>query len=547
MKPHQREKFLNLVGLALLGVCFVLSLGRIVARSFRREDTSNLQTIRFAHWQLESGIREAFDKLAADYMALHPDVRVVQMPVPENIYANWLRTQLIGGTAPELIETDTGHGETNEILANYFEPITPYLSQVNPYNKDNALARTPWRETFVDGLSHAYNQELLQNFSIPNSMFTIRMFYNRPLWRAIFGSETPPRTYDELMACCRRAAAYRAADGQSVVPIAGSGSNVPFLIQRFFSSQTQRLFYSLARPGQLYPPNEDLVLDFLAHRWTFDTPAVRDGLELARGVGQFLPPGFLQLKREDTLFIFSQGRALMTVTGSWDAPSMRSQAPFEIGVFTIPVPGRDDPHYGPNTVGPVSEAGWGTALGFNVSKQPSAEKQARVIDFLHFLSSQESNRKFSDYSGWLPAVVGVQPSPLVQPFVAHLDGYPAGFSMGVVQGDAGSSLGTESTQVQNTNMYRLFDPDGGPEDYVRATAEPMRRALIADLNTINRSQLEVVVRQDTTLAAIGALGREHPDEWAAKVSELDELQTQEEISVAARRWKFGQVGVVLEK
>ena len=94
MNPAKREKILNLIGLALVLVCFGLSLGRIVARAFRQEDTRVVTTIRFAHWQLESGIREAFDQLAADYMKLHPDVRVEQMPVPENIYANWLRTQL---------------------------------------------------------------------------------------------------------------------------------------------------------------------------------------------------------------------------------------------------------------------------------------------------------------------------------------------------------------------------------------------------------------------------------------------------------------------
>ena len=276
MNESKRERNLNLTGLGLLVLCLVLSLGHIFGRYLHHDSAGGETSIHFAHWQLESGLREAYDRIAAEYMQLHPGVRVEQMPVPEQIWANWLRTQLIGGTAPELIEIQGYKGETNEMLANYFVPLTPYLEQPNPYNRDNDLAQVSWRDTFIDGLSHGYNQELLQYYGIPSSMFTIRVFYNRPLWRTIFGAETLPHTYEEMITDCRRAAAYHEASGQSVVPLAGAASNAPFLIQRLFSSQTQRLFYSLARPDELVPNNEELALAFLSDRWSFRTPAVRE-------------------------------------------------------------------------------------------------------------------------------------------------------------------------------------------------------------------------------------------------------------------------------
>ena len=549
MSESKREKTLNLVGFGLVMLCFVLSLGHIFGRYLRPTDTAGKTTIRFAHWQLESGLREAYTRIAAAYMQLHPDVYVEQMPVPTQIWANWLRTQLIGGTAPELIEIEGYKGETNEMLANYFEPVTPYLGQPNPYNKDNDLADVPWRDTFIDGLSHSYNQELLQNYGIPSSMFTVRVFYNRSLWRAIFGTETLPSTYEEMVEDCRRAATYHDANNQPIIPIGGAAGNAPFLVQRLFCSQTQRLFYSLARPDELYPSNDELALAFLSGRWDFHSPAVHDGLEIARGIGKFFPPGFLQLKREDALFLFSQGRALMTVTGSWDAPSLRSQAPFEVGVFDVPVPDSSDPHYGHNTVGRVSGAGMQMGLSFGMIKQDSAEKQARVIDFLRFLTSRNSNRMFSEYSGWLPAIVGVQPSAEVRPFLPRTGGYPSGFNMGISVGDDGGQFGPETGQVEETNLYQLFDADGSPEAYTRAIAEPMRPAVIRDFNNIQRGQLEVITGQDTTLAAYRGLSNigGQTGNWAAKVSELDELQTQEEIAVAIRRRRLGQIGVTLEK
>ena len=549
MNESRRERILNLIGLGLLAVCFLLSLGRIFGRLARREDAGGKTTIRFAHWQLESGLRDAYERLATGYMRLHPEVQVEQIPIPESVFPNWLRTQLIGGTAPELIEI--GKGDSNEILASYFDPVTAYLEQPNPYNRGNDLARTPWRDTFIDGLSHAYNQELLQYYTIPNSMFTVRVFYNRPLWREVFGSENLPRTYEEMVSCCEQAASYRTLAGGRIVPIAGSQNNAPFLIERLFSSQTQRLFYSLARPGALYPSNEELADDFLTGKWSFRTPAVHDGLELARGVGKFLPTGFLQLKREDALFLFSQGRALMTITGSWDAPSIHSQAPFDVGVFDVPVPTAEDPHYGRNAVGMVSEAGTGTQLSFGMVKQTSKAKTALIIDFLHFLTSRESNREFSEYSGWLPAVVGVEVQPAVRPFLPRMDGYPAGFSTGVNQGDGGGSLGAETARVRDTYMYRLFDPNGGADAYVEAIAPVERAAIISDLTRIHRDQLEIITRQDTTLAAYGALafheraGGEASGNWSEKVSELNELQTQEESGDAVRRWRFRQLGLAM--
>ena len=216
-------------------------------------------------------------------------------------------------------------------------------------------------------------------------------------------------------------------------------------------------------------------------------------------------------------------------------------------MFDVPVPTATDPRYGQNTAGRASEAGESTGLSFAMTKQASAAKQARVIDFLPFLTSRESNAKFSKYSGWLPAVVGVQPLPAVQPFLPRMQGYPPGFTMGVSGGDGGGSLGTETGRVQDTNMYRLFEPDGGVQAYTQAIADPMRPAVISDFNTINRDQLEVIVRQDTTLGAYGGLSRATGGGPSAKVSELDELQTQEEIAVANRRWQLGRLGVTLDR
>ena len=89
---------------ALLIAAFAYS-GSMVWKH-HREDAANseVEVIRLAHWQLEPGMREAFDAIIADYEALHPNVRVKQVNIPGRVWRQWLRTQLVGGNPPDLIE-----------------------------------------------------------------------------------------------------------------------------------------------------------------------------------------------------------------------------------------------------------------------------------------------------------------------------------------------------------------------------------------------------------------------------------------------------------
>ena len=66
-------------------------------------------TIRFAHFELEVGVREALDSLARTYEREHPHVNVEQIAVPQQFYKQWIRTQLVGGIPPDIIEVFRAH------------------------------------------------------------------------------------------------------------------------------------------------------------------------------------------------------------------------------------------------------------------------------------------------------------------------------------------------------------------------------------------------------------------------------------------------------
>ena len=475
-------------------------------------------------------MREAFETVARDYERLHPGVRVTQIPIPERIFPEWATTQLVGGTAPDLIEIGLNasgvDSSTDERLVRYYEPLGGALTAPNPYDAaDPDLATLPWRDTFVDGLRSVYNPRLLEFYSVPTTLTTVRVFYNRQLWRRLLGDTPPPRTYEEFAAVCRRAA----AGVPPIIPVAGSSYTAYWLINAVFASQTQRLWTDPMRGLEASGENIEQRVQraYLTGALTLDDPAVHSGFEIEREVGQFMQPGFFEASREDALFLFTQGKALMITTGSWDAANLRQQSPFDIGAFPVPLPARDNPRYGRFVLGPVSEAGRSTTVAFGLYAGSAHREQA--LDFLRFLTSRKQNGAFTRRSGWLPAVVGVEAPPEMKAFEPVFDGYVSGFD---------PATGPDSVRLLNTQYYVLFNAGGSVPRFVDAIRDGFRPAMVSELQLKARDAAEQIRAEDTAIAAYGRLTRgvAPPDsdearDAATRVSELNESQTLRELTL----------------
>jgi raffinose/stachyose/melibiose transport system substrate-binding protein len=513
----KREKLLNTIGLCLLGACFLVALLRVVGRD-QAQETEGRTVIRFAHWQLEGGLRGAFDELARDYERLHPGVRVEQLAIPERTYTQWVKTQLIGGTAPDLIQL--GKGSDEELIARHFTPLSDLVSRPNPYNVGTPLEGVPLRETILDGIASppAYQANLIDHYGVPVSMFTVRMYYNRDLWRLVLGDTPTPRTYEDFKALFPRIEDYNRRTGRQLLPIAGSKANAPMLINTLIQNQTQRLVQERIAGATLRTTGPEIGLAFLRGDWSLEDPAFTDALHIARETGLRMQPGFLQLGREDATFYFVQGKALMITTGSWDSPSFRAQVNFELGVFPIPLPTRDHPRYGRNLFGPASEAEVGTGLALGVTRL--SRDPARAADFLLYLASRPHNAKFSRLSGWLPSVVGVKPPAEIAPFLPIADGYVPGFDFTL------GSIGANTTRTFENAANRLYSPQGSIESFRDTVRVGLPGAIEDDLRR-NVRQLEFNIgRQDIALIAHLALQARHPDHatLAAKIDQIVESQ-----------------------
>ncbi|NJK92573.1 MAG: extracellular solute-binding protein [Blastochloris sp.] len=528
-----REKILNSIGFTLLGACFAYSLFNVATRTAREQD-EEVVSIRFAHWQLEAGIRTAFDAVANEYMKLHPNVRVEQILIPERVYPTWLTTRLVGQNPPDLVLL--GIGMSDERLARYFVPLTSEVAKPNPYNKGTDLEQVAWRDTFVDGLVTSPGiVNLFDYYGVPNSVSTIRLFYNKPLYQKITGKTQPPRNYEELQGVFKAVQEYSKdlPDKQKVLAVAGSKYNSPILMDRLFASQTQKLTLALDRSNVLRVPTNPQIAFFDGLLDPRD-PAMISALRLTRELGQNMQTGFISLAREDATFYFAQERALMITSGSFDLASLVQESDFEVGVAPIPLPDPQDPQFGEYVLGQTSEAETGTNVPFGLAQDSKHPEIA--LDFLKFMTSQPSNRLFSHTSTWLPSVVGVEVPEVVEPFEPIQEGYPGGIMLR-------SSGGSEVVRIYDNAFYSLVSKDGSVEKFMDLFLPQYPQAMLRDGKLALKNSLRNVGRHDTTLSALKALAVRGDDTAETKALRLAEIQARQETDYYQRRyaiWSYEQ-------
>jgi raffinose/stachyose/melibiose transport system substrate-binding protein len=524
-----RRRFTTLLAVTLLAGTFLYSVTRLLRSRAAAVVDPSIEVIRFAHWQLEPGVREAFDAIAADYMALHPKVRVEQMDIPGRAWPQWLRTQLVGGTAPDLIEL-ASYNNPDDMLARYFTPITEQLEERNPYNADEPdLRDLSWRKSYTAELvptsvelGHYYNANLLEYYGAPSTMVTIRVFYNRRLFKAALGHERAPQTFPEFIALCESLARYAHERNLPIAPLAGSSFNITKFTDGLFSATSQRTALELDYSHALDFTRQEALITYVRGRWSLTTPSVLAGLRTVESIGRHMSAGWVQLNREDSMLQFLQGRAAMIVTGTWDAGGILMQSGFPIGAFRVPTFRRDDPDFGRWTLGPLSEASTFAAVPFGLTR--GSRHPERAIDFLRFLTSRKSNAKFSRISTWLPVIKGVPVPAVSEAFQPAKDGYIGGINI--------HYLGTAGNDVLVQHLHLLSGSGASVDNFIAQTRDIYDRTFHTELARLSRISHETLRQKDSVLAGLyqldkpAGLARSKFDRLAANQLEIEAQRLQ---------------------
>ena len=405
--------------------------------------------IRFGHWQLESSVREAIDEMAKEYRKLHPDVWIVQDPIPDAIYGQWASTQLMGGTAPDIMQVGAQLPDPIWLsyYNRYFLPVGRQVNQPNPYNAGTELAAIPLRKTYKDGMKTGYVTELQDFYSIPFSVFGSRLFYNKDLLKQLTGLGEAPTEYRAFLDVCAKIAAQKTEKGQNYVPIAGSGYHFGMMWDPLmFSPLTYEAFKTADFNRDGFLGTDESFVGVRTGLLSFDHPAYRAKFKMMREVTDYFQTGWTGLGRDEAVFLFAQKKSVFIGAASWDALGLIQQAKdghFELGLIDFPRPLPTDPEFGSFAAGPPYET-VGAGFRFGITR---FSKHADVaLDFLLFLASQKQNEALNRIIGWIPAVTGTQMDPVLAAFEPHLEG---------VYGALAPTLGGE-TQVKWDQLVPKF-------------------------------------------------------------------------------------------
>ena len=474
-----------------------------INHSRKQEEDQDTIVLRLGHWQLEASVREALDNMAAEYSAYReerglPKVKIIQDAIPDMIYAQWLTTQLMGGTSPDIIEVGLGTLPYHlwlQYYTRYFVPLTRYVNRPNPYNRGTDLETTALRTTFKDGMRTCFVDEMQEYMCIPLSQFGVRIFYNRDLLQKITGMDKAPDNYREFLAVCDKIKHHNNEEGKPYIPIACSKYHLGMWEGPMFDPLTYTVkdVADFNRDG--FVDSGEQFAAFRTGRLSFKHPAIRARYRMMREVSNNFQIGYTGLTRDEAVFLFAQQRAVFMTTGTWDARSLLEQAQgtFRVGVMDYPMPTKDDPEFGSVIRGPNYEKIDG---GFRFGITRNSKHPEVALDFLLFMASRRKNTELNEIIGWIPSVRGSRTPTFLKGFEPHLRGVYGCFRP--------DNLGGE-TWLRWTQLYAKFQIKDIDYDELAAEFEPFYKKMgMTDYLEQQKGWRRALLKDEQFLAGVRA-------------------------------------------
>ncbi len=262
-----------------------------------------------------------------------------------------------------------------------------------------------WRDTFLPGSLDTWRIDG-RVYGLPFSYACWTIFYNRTLFRA--HGWTEPHTWDEFFALCDRIK----ATGLAPVSLAGTRGLYPDAFLR-------AAYYNLAGADGW------AALQALAPGAREDPRYIRSAAILQRITQNYALRGWEGASHTGAQLAFLDGRAAMTVSGSWMVNEMEGKIPagLELGAMNFPVfpEGVADP----TTIQAQSDC-------FFLFRHSDPAQEQLTVDFLRFLTSRERAEAFVRHANSPVSVRGVPRSafsPQMQDTVRMIERAKGAFNM----------------------------------------------------------------------------------------------------------------------
>ncbi|TMR94882.1 ABC transporter substrate-binding protein [Nonomuraea basaltis] len=279
--------------------------------------TNGAVTLTWSMWASGTEDRDAWQKVADDVAAEHPNIKITLETAPFNDYFTKLGTRLAGGSAPCIVSMQslrTG-GYTSGM-----RPLDDLIAK-------NALDVGDFDTSIMAGLASGGKQ-----YALPYDLGSLVITYNKDLFKA---ADVPAPKVGWTMADFESAAKALTRDGKhGFVAYPTDLYMFPMLLSRTGAEPVDA-------SGKLALTADPMVTAF---QWYADL-AAKDGVApKVPGVDNNFP---------DTQFL--NGSVAMSVNGPWSVLSLKQQAKFGVGLATIPA-------------GPGGSKTYSAGSGFGISQ-----------------------------------------------------------------------------------------------------------------------------------------------------------------------------------
>lgn len=255
---------------------------------------------------------DQMNTILAAFNAAYPNITINFDPTNPPEYNATLRTQLEGGTGPDLMYLRSFATSRQLFDEGFLEPLAGLPGMEENFT---AEARGPWATD--DG----------QPYGLPMIAVSHGVYYNKDIFAEL--GIAVPQTWQELLAAAQtiQAAGY--------TPIA-NGSGDAWTIAEIVFMNVAPTFIGGYEGRQAYLNGE---------RCFNDANAVA-AFQAVADLAPFFPEGQQALTYYDSQQLFLQGEAAMWFGGSWDIPFFEGEAlEFQWGVFGIPAPEGQEQRY----------------------------------------------------------------------------------------------------------------------------------------------------------------------------------------------------------
>jgi raffinose/stachyose/melibiose transport system substrate-binding protein len=305
-------------------------------------------TLTLGSWRVDDV--ESISKVLAAFAQKYPNIQIKFNPTNPPDYNAVLRTQLTGGSGPDLMYLRSFKISADLFKDGFIAPLTDMTALKQNYTEGNL---SPW--TNDKGVI----------YGLPFMAVSHGIYYNSNLFKKY--KINVPTTWQQLIIAAKKLKAV------GIIPFANGSkeqwdmNEIVFmnLLPDFIGGRSSRLEYET---GKVPFNDAKMVAAF---------QAIKD-------IAPYLPAGQEGVSYYDAQQLFLLGKAAMFFGGSWDVAIFEKAAPgFEWGIFATPAP-----------AGRKTVVCFHPDCGIGINKASKFQKEARL--FLEWLTTKQAAQILAD-------------------------------------------------------------------------------------------------------------------------------------------------------